>query len=169
MVALEWTTAVEEGPADDDWDYLDEAARDAVRRRDALLNATRIGGHPCWLQDPSFQNDRERPERYEHRAEWVSNALVPTALRESPWLGAQVARVKAEGVRHLDSEVHVAGWDLKIRAFDSPDYVLLDGTLVRRDRIGDGFSTVGTSLGSGTLYLLADTFGGGFELYYIGR
>jgi hypothetical protein len=39
--------------------------------------------------------------------------------------------------------------------------------MIRRDP--DGISTVGTSLDSGTLYLLADTFAGGFELHYIGR
>jgi hypothetical protein len=82
-------------------------------------------------------------------------------------IGEQVARVKTEHVRYLDSELRVAGWGLKVRAFDSPDYVLLDGTMIRRDP--DGISTVATSLDSGTLYLLADTFAGGFELYYIGR
>jgi hypothetical protein len=168
LVAVEWTSAHdEEPPANDDWDYLDEAAKEAIRRHDFLLNATRIGGRPRWRQDPFFQNDREHPERFEHRAEWLSYVPVPTQLRESAWLGEQVARVKTERVRYLDSELRVAGWGLKVRAFDSPDYVLLDGTMIRREP--DGISTVDTSLDSGTLYLLADTIAGGFELYYIGR
>jgi hypothetical protein len=168
LVAMEWTRARDEEPtANDDWDYLDEAAKEVIRRRDFLLYSTRIGGRPCWLQDPFFQNDPERPERYEHRAEWLSYVPVPTQLRESAWLGEQVARVKTQRVRYLDSELRVAGWTLKVRASDSPDYVLLDGTMIRRER--DGISTVHTSLESGTLYLLADTFAGGFELYYIGR
>jgi hypothetical protein len=168
LVAMEWTSTLDaEPPPDEDWDYLDEAARDVIRRRDALLHSTRIGGRPCWLQEPEFQNDRARPARYEHRAEWVSDALVPTELQQSAWLLAQVARVKQGRVRHLGSELKLAGWDLKLRAFDTPNYLLLDDTRIRRD--SDGISTVGTSLRSGTLYLVADTFAGGYELYYIGR
>jgi len=168
LVAMDWTSAPDVDPAPrDDWDYLDEATKDGIRRQDWLATATRIGGRPCWLQDPFFQNDRERPERYQHRAEWRAYVPVPTQLHESSWLSAAVARVTEQGARSLDSELAIAGWNVIVRAFTSPDYVLLDGTMIRRER--DGISTVATSLDSGTLYLLADTFEGGFELYYIGR
>jgi hypothetical protein len=168
LVAMSWTTATEDSVEPEvDWEYLDDEARTTMQRREFLEASTRIGGRPRWLQEPFFQNDRERPERYQHVAGWDSYVPVATRLFESTWMQSEVAQVQAKATRYLDVQRRIAGWELDLRVFNNLGYVLIDGTMVRLD--ADGVSTVHTSLAGGRLYLLADTFAGGFELYYIGR
>jgi hypothetical protein len=171
LVARGWTDGEDKSEREsppEDWDYLDEDAKAAVRRRNFLDHATCIGGYPVWLQEPSFQNDRERPERYRHRAEWCHSVPVRTRLHDVDWFKAEVERARSQRAPHLDVRRRIGGWDLQIRAFAAqPGYALINGTIVRRD--ADGMSTVSTSLASGTLYLISDTVTGAFELYYIGR
>lgn len=171
LVAQSWTDGEDEHEQQslpEDWDYLDEDAKAAVRRQNFLDHATRIGGQPVWRQEPSFQNDRERPERYRYRAEWSHSVPVRTRLHEADWYKAEVARAQSQRARYIDVQRRIASWDLQIRAFAAqPGYALIDETMVRRD--ADGVSTVSTSLTGGSLYLISDTVSRAFELYYIGR
>jgi hypothetical protein len=144
----------------------DDPARDDLRERRALDARTKIGGVPTWLQDPFFQTDPENAKRYRYRAQWSDWDFAAGGFFELPWVVAEIARAGRNGSRYVDSQQELQGRSVAVRAFADASYVLLDDAMIRKQDRG---VLLMTSLGSGRLYLLEDSVGGGYALYYIGR